>query len=506
VLRTLPGQFQPSAELLYHDHQIQFWKALDEVTAAGRPAWHRLALFAGRRGGKTKAGAIAAVKKLKQRNSLGWICAPTYRDLEDFVIPEVFRFLPPSWLLPGSDGYQMSSKTIRTRWNAIAQFRSLEDPETARGPGLDWAWLDEARKIQRKAWETMVPALVDKKGMAWVTTSPNGPDWVYDAFWTPAKVKAEPGYWACRYKTLANPYIDPVEIEKARKDMDPLFFQQEFEADFVSFQGAVYGASFEHLILRTDEEIRRVLPDWPKINPTVPCLVGIDVGVDHPFAAVMLVSTPKGLVVVGEHLARRKGTVFHVNAMRQMLARFDQNRPFEPETWAIDRSAALAAIDLSTWGIYAAQAPNKVPDGIRRVQTWINANQIYFVERLCPELIQQMRGYRYAERTRTDGGLGPEDVVKIDDDLPDALRYILMTYPALPERELQAESQATTRLLQIPERDRWAYERMMRMKADERDPDFDPAAFGGLMGALGVWNDAGEDLTEAGLGNFWGTG
>jgi len=257
---TVTGNPTSAIELLYNRHQQAFLAALDAKTASGRHAYHRLSLFAGRRGGKTKVGAVAVAKKVQTPRSWGWVCAPTYDDLHTFVIPEVLKSIPHAWIGNWSEEHY----ELELRNYAKVQFRSLEDPDKARGPGLDWAWIDETRKVAELAWNTMLPALTDKGGQAWFTTSPNGFDWCYDTFWRPAKLGV-PGYWTVKYKTADNPIYQTLdgaaELADAKRALDPLFYQQEFEADFVTFTGAVYGTALESQILRTETEIQNIIPE-----------------------------------------------------------------------------------------------------------------------------------------------------------------------------------------------------------------------------------------------------
>lgn len=456
MAKEVRGNPNGQLELLHNPHQQAFLAALDAKTASGRHGFHRLALFAGRRGGKTKIGAVAAAKKMQVPRSWGWICAPTYPDLHDFVIPEVLKTIPHAWIGNWSEQhYELELKNY-----AKCQFRSLEDPDKARGPGLDWAWIDETRKVAELAWKTMLPALTDKRGQAWFTTSPNGFDWCYETFWLPA-TQGVPGYWAVKYKTADNPAIDPEEIADAKRAMDALFFQQEFEADFVTFTGAIFGATINPLILRTFDEIKAIIPEWPRIDPSREAFVGLDPGADHPFAAVLAVMTDRGLVVIDEYKQRNKPIGDHVNGLHAMLARFNPHRPFEPATWAIDRSQKQFSIELAQHRIYATAAENNVENGIRRVQSWIAAKQIFFLQDFVPQTIEEMRGYRWADNTKPDGQAMKERVIKRNDDLCDALRYLLMAGPMLPERD-NAPSGGMRDLSAIPPEHRWALERMQR--------------------------------------------
>ena len=55
--------------------------------------------------------------------STGWVCAPTYPDLHDFVMPAVFQCLPEHWIEDWSAQYF----TLRLINGATCAFRSLDD-------------------------------------------------------------------------------------------------------------------------------------------------------------------------------------------------------------------------------------------------------------------------------------------------------------------------------------------------------------------------------------------
>lgn len=480
-----PANTSGASTLLYNPYQQAFLEALTRRSGA-KWAFNRLSLFAGRRGGKTKIGGVATAMKAVSEPKLNmWVCAPTYPDLNDFVMPAVFEQLNVDWI----DDYKASFQTLILKNATKIQFRSLDDPNKGRGPGLDFVWLDETRKIQELAWDTLMPALADRKGQAIFTTTPNSFDWCYERLWRPAET-GEPGFWAAKYRTIDNPFIERSEIEALRRQMDPLFFQQEFEADFVSFAGRIY--DIEKSILRTPESIRTVIPEWPRINPDRTVMVGLDPGADHPFAAVLVAVTEAGLVVIGEHLVRNRPVMEHVRQLQALLAKFNPERPFTPDRWAIDRSQRQTVIELAQFGIYAQQAENKVVDGIRRVQNWLAADQLFFIESLCPQTIKEMRGYRWADSKRPDGQLKPESVWKENDDLPDALRYALMTWPELPKRD-EAPSGNVRDLSQFSEIDRWALERMQRIEAKEKGTYEDEES--GFLGTA---------VGEGCLGDFYG--
>jgi hypothetical protein len=464
-------------ELLYNPYQQAFLAALRLRIGpnALRRAYSRLALFAGRRAGKTLIGGLATVTEAGAREGQTiWVCSGSYPKLHDYVIPAVNRYLPKAWLAKpfSASHYEWTLKN-----ETIIQARSLDEVNRGRGPGLDVLWIDEARDVNQLAWKTLVPALVDKRGVAIITTTPSGFDWCHDAFWAPA-ADLVPGYWACKYKSVENPFLEMEEIEAARRDMDPLFFLQEFEAEFVSFTGAIYGDVLNKQLLETDDSVKRLIAEWPKVDPSRSVVVGIDPGADHPFAAVVLVSTEKGLVAVGEYLSRDSAIIKHAQGLFAMLHR---NGITSANTWAIDRSQKQTAIELGQHGIFVVGAENDVVSGIQRVKSWLFSGRLFIFRPRCPKLVQQLFSYRWAENVDGTGQSRRERVIKTNDDLPDALRYAVMTWPELPYPD---EPLPVRSLEHVPVEHKWALERNQRADhpevfEHEYDEELDTPALSG---------------------------
>ena len=74
--------------------------------------------------------------------------------------------------------------------------------------------------------------------------------------------------------------------------------------------GSIYGASINaQLLLNDDPRLQKILPEWPKVDPSRPCYVGIDPGADHPFAAVLLVNRLASRLIGQEELAVQRGFI-----------------------------------------------------------------------------------------------------------------------------------------------------------------------------------------------------
>jgi hypothetical protein len=420
---------------------------------------------------------LSAIEEMTVPNSIGWACAPSYPELQDYVMPAFFSQLPSAWFEHELTEWSEDQLTLRLPNRATVQFRSLEDPNRGAGPGLDWAWIDEGRKIKRLAWQLLSPSLTERRGVCWVTSTPDwGEDWVHQDFWVPAE-RGDPGFWAVQYRTVDNPIIDPEEVENARRTMPPELFRREYEASIEFPTGTIYGELIG-MCEADDDRVRKWIPEWPMIDPSRPSICGLDPGTDHPFAASFIVATPRGLVVCGEHLAREKLFAVHAANIKNMVG-------LSTPRYGIDPSQAQAAIELSQHGIYAQNAPNAVEMGIQRLYAWMSSGQMLISRSKCPLTLKYLRGYRWAEVQETRRGLtAGAQPYKIDDDLPDALRYAVALWPELPvpgaidgvpsgQRNLSLVSdQARQELERNKVKDEANEEGLVRV-TDEFDQDFD---------------------------------
>lgn len=403
------------------------------IVEVGHPrGFHRLTLIAGRRGGKTRVGALAAMIEASVPGTRGWVCAPTYPKLHDYVWPAIEAQIPRDWVDEWSELHQ----ELKLKNGSIIQGRSLDDPDRGRGPGLHWLWMDEAAEMQEDAWDIIRPALAEHRGVAWFTTTPKGFDWVYKRLWEVALThsyngKKVLGYWACQYHTIDNPVIEQPEVDEARATMSEAMFQQEWEADFVNFRGSIYGPVVSQRILRTVKEIQEIIPEWPHVDKSRRHLVGVDPGAgsEHPFTAACAVLTEKGLVWIGEHRETTQPITYH-QAKIKAISHGATN-----VLYVIDRSRKQDQIELAQHGIFCAQVEagsGSVRAGIDRVTTWLEQERMFFIKERVPLLIDELQRYRWADSKGADGQVGQLKPFKLKDDLCDCVRYVCMHFPVLP--------------------------------------------------------------------------
>ncbi len=188
----------------------------------------------GRRFGKTLYGTFQTFEVGAQGGRAWWV-APSYK------MTEVgWRPIRQMAQRIGAKVYK-DDRIVEFPWSGgeIA-VRSADSPDSLRSEGLDLVVLDEAGYTKEEAWtEALRPALADRKGRAIFLSSPNGMNWFW-RLWLEAASGDNPDWHAWQFPTSANPYIDPKEIEDARRMLPERVFRQEFLAEFIDDAGSVF--------------------------------------------------------------------------------------------------------------------------------------------------------------------------------------------------------------------------------------------------------------------------
>lgn len=184
-------------------------------------------LKCGRRFGKTELTKDLAINPMLDGLRVGY-WTPTYKDLHDVWSELKFTLAP----IIAEKNEQVKQITLIT--GGVIDMWSLEDPDNGRGRKYHRVIIDEAEKGRNleKAWKRAIrPTLTDYKGDAWFMSTPK---FGLTYFKKLAKMNETEDNWASfKFTTYDNPYIDPLEIDEARKQLDDLTFACEYLADDV---------------------------------------------------------------------------------------------------------------------------------------------------------------------------------------------------------------------------------------------------------------------------------
>lgn len=190
-------------------------------------------LSAGRRWGKTRLGVMECLD-VASRGGLAWWVAPSYKISQVGWKPlsRMARRIPTAEV-------RLSDLEVRLPNGGAVAVRSADSAGGLRGEGLDFVVFDECAFMREEAWtEEIRPALSDKQGRALFISTPKGRNWFWNIY--QRGVNQENNWKSFTFKTTDNPYIPPSEVEDARRDIPELVFQQEYEAQFVDMEGAVF--------------------------------------------------------------------------------------------------------------------------------------------------------------------------------------------------------------------------------------------------------------------------
>lgn len=114
----------------------------------------------------------------------------------------------------------------------------MDKPERIEGRPWNGGVLDEYANMKSGAWgENVRPALSDRKGWCWLIGVPEGRNHYFDINQY-ALHSGDPEWASFTWKS--SDILDPAEVAAAKRQLDPLVFQQEYEASFVNFVGRAY--------------------------------------------------------------------------------------------------------------------------------------------------------------------------------------------------------------------------------------------------------------------------
>lgn len=188
---------------------------------AGKGVYSQRACSCGTGSGKTKCGLAEDIRwALEYPGSVGYIFEPSYPMMKRILFPtlesqDFFGCRFPYTQNPYVANF--SRDDLRLDWINGSQwwFVSLEDPERAEGPNVDYAHIDEARLVRHfeTAWLTVIRRL-RKSGRCkvpidpgvWITTTPDAPGTqLYNAVENPETASTEMQVY--RWSIYENPTL-----------------------------------------------------------------------------------------------------------------------------------------------------------------------------------------------------------------------------------------------------------------------------------------------------------
>jgi len=181
----------------------------------------------------------------------------------------------------------------------LITFRSLDNPDSARGHTADGIVIDESGDVHPDAWpEVLRPMLIDTGGWAWCVGSPRGLNWFWREWLEASQSPSNSDSISWQAPTLGcavtdrglvrsphpleNPTISYSEIESAWATMTQRTFNQEILAQFVEGGGGV----FRRLDLAC-----RLKPAEPRHQDGWHYVVGVDWALSTDFTVLSVIGS-----------------------------------------------------------------------------------------------------------------------------------------------------------------------------------------------------------------------
>lgn len=356
--------------------------------------------------GKSFAGGAKVIARL-DRKELGMIAAPTYQMLRDSTLEGFFQLLD-ALTIPYE--HLKSENTIVFPNGHKILCRSLEDPNKARGPNLDYAWIDEVGYVTRLGWQIVKGRVrVGAQPQAWVTGTPKGRDYVWEEWERDATGNEfDPTHPLFRVRTEENPELPHGFAESL--GYSGVFAAQELGGEFVAFEGLVYPGFNRPTNVRVVD-----CTGWSTV-------LGLDIGTRNPTS----LSTYH---YAGERLHKERELYRRGMSSDQILAAVeDEYGRTGAEFVVVDPSAAGLILSLQERGVRVRKGVNDVIVGISTVTSTLPDLTI---DPSCVNTIAEAESYRYPDGKRGD----TDSPVKQNDHAMDELRYVCMELFGKPSNE-----------------------------------------------------------------------
>ena len=194
-----------------------------------------IVMMAGRRFGKSLISQTISIDTAVNKKRVAYI-TPTYQ-LGKIFFKEIVDLLPLEIYTKNE-----SDLVINFITGGSIRFFTGERLDNLRGLKFHLAVVDEASFIPNleDGWLNSIrPTLTDFKGKAIFLSTPRGKNYFYSLY-----SKAEPDWQSFKFTTYDNPYIDPNEIDDARKQLPEVVFEQEYMANPAENAANPFGTQF----------------------------------------------------------------------------------------------------------------------------------------------------------------------------------------------------------------------------------------------------------------------
>ncbi len=375
---------------------------------AAQSMCRQTALVGGTGSGKTWFAPIWVHQKLLAGQK-GLAMGTGYQThVEQVMMAELTRWLDD--VAPGSYTLTRNPGILRLKANgAELCFASSENPLVWEGTLFDFAWMDEAGKMPRIAYDVVMRRTAYREGPLLITTVPYFEGWlkkeVYDEW-----IAGNPTIKWITCKTSDNKDYPVAEIERMRRTYRPDKFKIFVEGEWAKPAGMIYPDVLQPLVVEPFD----IPDDWP-------IFAGHDYGISNPTTGVWGALSPDDcLYLIAEYEQAGMAIEDHVERWRGwgwlegMKDAFGD--PANPGIW----------LTTAKHGYPVLTADNKVAPGIDAVYTRLKTGRLKVFRGLNLWLDYRDRYVRRPDPKDPEAFLEEPLKPQPAEHLMDATRYLVM--------------------------------------------------------------------------------
>lgn len=340
-----------------------------------------------------------------------WYVAPTYKQAKLIAWRLLLSYLPEELIAKTNE----TELTVYLKNNSTISLKGADNPDSLRGVGINGLILDEYAFTDPYAWDVLRPLLTDRKGWVIFISTPNGYNHFYD-LWN--MEQTSDSFKSFHFTSYDNPYLDPEEIDEAKKSMSSERFDQEYMAEFTKRAGTIW-------------QFNRTVHVVPRRNPDKSSTIigSIDFGfaIGHPTA-------------IGWHDINSIGDWYTFDGLLQEGLTIEQvDEQMRSQTAGLVIRAIYADSarpdlieELQKKGWPVIPAKKDVELGISQVGQLMQVNPLtnkprWTISEHLTGHIRQIEGYVWQD-VRGEDGYFKQVPLKREDDAPDMLRYGIFTH------------------------------------------------------------------------------